>query len=676
MTVEATGSSGAVVSYSGQSANDIVDGSVAVTCTPASGSTFALGANAVNCSATDSHLNTGTAGFTITVQDTKAPVLSLPANMSLQATSPSGATATFSASASDIVDGSVAVTCTPASGSMFALGANVVTCSATDAAGNAASGSFTVTVQDTTPPVIAAHVNVTAEATSAAGALVTYTSPATSDAVDGPGTATCAPASGSQFPLGDTTVTCNATDAAGNHATATTFKVSVVDTTPPVVSIDLAPTSPDGAHGWYVSTVTVTVTATDAVGVTSTEYSLDGAAYETYSGPFTISTDSTSHSVSARASDAAANEGSAGPSTFKLDLTGPTATLSANPATPDGDNGWYHSDVTITTTGSDSVSDPTSCTGSQSQTTDTTTTGHVFTGLCTNDAGLTTSASTLTVKRDATKPTISYSVSPASPDGTNGWYKSAPTVTFICGDATSGIYSCVADGESTASKTLGESTAAQSVSGTATDYAGNSNTDAVTGLKVDLSNPTNVAFSSTLSGSYYFGSVPLAPTCAANDAISGLHGCVVSGYSTAVGPHTLFATATDNAGRTATASSSYTVLAWTVSGFYSPVGMFGIVNTVKGGSTVPLKFEIFAATELTDVSAIASFKTAEVLCSGLSSLTDDIEVTTTGGTVLRYDSTSGQFIQNWQTPKLAGKCYRATMTTLDGSSLVAYFKTK
>ena len=47
-----------------------------------------------------------------------------------------------------------------------------------------------------------------------------------------------------------------------------------------------------------------------------------------------------------------------------------------------------------------------------------------------------------------------------------------------------------------------------------------------------------------------------------------------------------------------------------------------------------------------------------------------------GQTTLRYDSTSGQFIQNWQTPTIAGACFKVTMTTQDISTLVAYFKFK
>ncbi len=108
-----------------------------------------------------------------------------------------------------------------------------------------------------------------------------------------------------------------------------------------------------------------------------------------------------------------------------------------------------------------------------------------------DNAGNTETSNTINVKVDKTKPTISGSASPTVPDGSNGWYKTAPTVTFNCGDALSGIASCVVDGSSPASSsvTLSESDTAQAVSGTATDNAGNSEIDSVTGLKIDLSNP-------------------------------------------------------------------------------------------------------------------------------------------------------------------------------------------
>jgi hypothetical protein len=143
---------------------------------------------------------------------------------------------------------------------------------------------------------------------------------------------------------------------------------------------------------------------------------------------------------------------------------------------------------------------------------------------------------------------------------------------------------------------------------------------------------------------------------------------------TSAGVYTVTATITDAAGESDTDTATVTVLPWTLKGFYQPVDMNGVYNIVKGGSTVPLKFEIFAGpTELIDVADIKSLTSAEIICNA-NAVTDEIELTATGGTSLRY--ADGQFIYNWKTPKTAGKCYRVTMTTIDSSSLVAYFKLK
>jgi hypothetical protein len=100
-----------------------------------------------------------------------------------------------------------------------------------------------------------------------------------------------------------------------------------------------------------------------------------------------------------------------------------------------------------------------------------------------------------------------------------------------------------------------------------------------------------------------------------------------------------------------------------------------MVNTVKGGSTVPMKFELFKGdTELKDVSAVKSTTYVKsAACSG--AYADEVEVVMTGSTSLRFDATGDQFIYNWKTPTGAG-CYKVTMTAQDGSSLTAYFKTR
>jgi hypothetical protein len=225
ITAAATGPGGAVVTFAA-SATDIVDGTDPVTCSPPSGSTFAIGTTTVMCTASDAAGNASSASFAVTVADTTPPVVAVPANITTPATGPTGATVAYSASASDIVYGAITPTCVPASDSVFAIGSTTVTCSATDPAGNTGIATFTVTVTDTTPPVVAVPSNITTQATGPSGATVTFTATAT-DIVDGTAPVTCSPASGSTFALGTTTVTCTATDAHGNTDTAS-FTVTVV----------------------------------------------------------------------------------------------------------------------------------------------------------------------------------------------------------------------------------------------------------------------------------------------------------------------------------------------------------------------------------------------------------------------------------------------------------------
>ena len=220
----------------------------------------------------------------------------------------------------------------------------------------------------------------------------------------------------------------------------------------------------------------------------------------------------------------------------------------------------------------------------------------------------------------------------------------------------------------------------QSTTGTCTDLAGNTATAEVTDVDIDKSTPTVSWIEPIGDGAaFYFGSVPPVPGCAATDTLSGLDGaCSVTGYGTGVGEHTLAAHAVDLAGNETRLRSSYTVRAWTLNGYYKPVDMNGVWNTVRNGSTVPLKFEAFiGSAEITEVATLgASFTVKPVTCPGAGAPTDDVELTTTGGTTFRYDASGGQFIQNWQTPKKAGACYEVTATTADGSSLSALFKLK
>jgi len=189
--------------------------------------------------------------------DTTPPVITTPGELFIEATSPAGANVTYTVTAVDDFDGPVPVSCTPASGSVFPLDTANVSCSAQDGSGNTADAQFRVTVQDTTAPVISnLPAGLLVEATSAAGATVSYALPTAEDLVDGSVEVLCTPASGERFAFGDTTVSCTSTDSRGNSATAQ-FNVSVVDTTPPALSVpanmSLTATSVDGAVASYTA---------------------------------------------------------------------------------------------------------------------------------------------------------------------------------------------------------------------------------------------------------------------------------------------------------------------------------------------------------------------------------------------------------------------------------------
>jgi hypothetical protein len=358
------------------------------------------------------------------------------------------------------------------------------------------------------------------------------------------------------------------------------------------------------------------------------------------------------------------------------DETPPDIDYTLNPTDPDGSSGWYTGNVTLTWSVTDPESDAVIDEGCVDQNIAADQPETTYSCSASSGGG-SAGPVNVSIKRDGTAPEVTLGGASGTA-GTGGWYTSAVTQTFNASDSPSGLADPDQDPSFTQSSGTAEGEHVTISSGSVSDNAGNSNHGIDSNeFKIDLSNPTNVQFSGgpAAGSSPFFGSVPAAPTCTADDAVSGLKDCVVTGYSTEVGSHTMTATATDNAGRTATATRQYTVKAWTTQGFYQPVDMNGVYNTVKGGSTVPLKFELFAGSELTDTASIKSLQSQKVTCSG-TALEDAIEATATGGTSLRYDSTGGQFIYNWKSPTGAGSCHKVTLTAQDGSTIIAFFKMK
>jgi len=231
IVLECTNPGGEVVVYT-PTATDACDPAPGVVAVPPSGSVFALGTTTVTVTATDASGNAAVCTFDVTIQDTTDPVVTCPADIVLECTSPGGEVVVYTPTATDACDPAPSVVAVPPSGSVFALGTITVTVTATDASGNDAVCTFDVTIEDTTPPAIVCPPDLTvflselAPASGGPATPVVFADPAVTDACDPAPLLACVPPSGSVFPWGTTTVTCTATDASGNAAPCT-FDVTV-----------------------------------------------------------------------------------------------------------------------------------------------------------------------------------------------------------------------------------------------------------------------------------------------------------------------------------------------------------------------------------------------------------------------------------------------------------------
>ncbi|MDR5591991.1 Ig-like domain-containing protein, partial [Christiangramia sp. SM2212] len=266
ITTTEAGEAFAIVNFDNATATDNCDVSVEQTAGPVSGSEFPIGDTVVTFTAIDASGNSTECSFTVTVEDDEDPSLECPSDFDSGVdTGVCGAVVEFETPTGFDNSGEVTVTQTngPASGAEFPVGTTTVEFTATDAAGNSATCSFTVTINDDEAPVIEDMENITVNNDAGiCGAVVSFETPG--------GTDNCGIESvimtegldsGSEFPVGETTITYVATDTAGLTAT-TSFTVTVIDNEAPSIECpeDITVNVAFGTTSAIVEYETVTVT--------------------------------------------------------------------------------------------------------------------------------------------------------------------------------------------------------------------------------------------------------------------------------------------------------------------------------------------------------------------------------------------------------------------------------
>jgi hypothetical protein len=263
-----------------------------------------------------------------------------------------------------------------------------------------------------------------------------------------------------------------------------------------------------------------------------------------------------------------------------------------------------------------------------------------------------TDAALVVTPPDTTDPTIGYA---QTPNGSNGWFKTAPAVVSVTATDASGVDSlaCTVDGASvTLTNTASTATTrsgdvATSVDGDhvvacqATDAAGNTAdaADNPTHLKLDTVGPT---FAPTISPNpvLLHGSATASPHASDNPSGVATSSCGAVTTATA-GSHTVTCTATDVAGNTSTTNFAY-VVQYQIIGFFSPAPN----SKWKAGQTVPVKVALGDAsgTRISDAEARALVSSAssckvKFRASGVQTLAPDC---------MKYDAGTDQFLYNWK----------------------------
>ncbi|TAK07109.1 MAG: hypothetical protein EPO39_07310 [Candidatus Manganitrophaceae bacterium] len=365
------------------------------------------------------------------------------------------------------------------------------------------------------------------------------------------------------------------------------------DTVAPTTLSSVSPAA--NAAGWNNSDVTVTLNASDNTGGSG----LNEIRYRIGSGPELFTCDSSisipitaegTTTVTYRAVDNAGNFEALKSTTVKIDRTPPSIISTQSPAANAA--GWNNTDVTVSFSGSDSLSGGVQCTPS----------GSVLTGegagqsvgtTCTDAAGNSAQGSR-TIHIDKTAPTALFGAASPAPNGA-GWNNTNVSVPFTASDTLSGV----AEVNPATPLTLSSEGAAVTGSVTVTDSAGNSATFASPAFKIDKTPPAVTASQSPAANGAGWNNTDVTVTFAATDALSGGGTCTVSSVLlTGEGAALTAATScTDQAGNSQSAS-----------------------RTVQIDRTAPaLTMPVFQASYPSGSSITLSFGAADSL-SGIASL--------------------------------------------------------
>lgn len=455
------------------------------------------------------------------------------------------------------------------------------------------------------------------------------------------------------------TFSCVATSAAGTATGSITVKR---DATPPQIVFGTPSPAPN-AGGWNSTDVSIPYTMTDA---------LSGIVGTSIPSPVIITGEGIGLRAPVTVTDGAGNSTTAQSPPVNIDRSITVVTVTPVVTGTLGNEGWYRSNIGVSWAVTGNVSSSTGC-GASSITTDTA--GITFTCSATSATGTVTNS--VTVKRDATPPILTWRAGTPAANAA-GWNRANVSFPYNTPtDARSGVASVSAASPVVVS-TEGTGVTA---SVTVTDRAGNSAVFTTTPRNIDKTAPT-VTITTPASNAV----VGLYATAFANyscvDAASGVTSC--SGTQANGAPlntrvmngwYTFRVTGADAAGNSFQRSHNWsTAGSFLFEGYLAPMQNDPVFNLVTAGSRVPMRFKLpdRLGSYVSDPAIMDNFAVASERClSNVVPLND----TATGGPGLSFDSATSTYTYNWDTDaSWAGTCRNVKLRLIDGSRHTLMFK--
>ena len=219
------------------------------------------------------------------------------------------------------------------------------------------------------------------------------------------------------------TYTCTTTSAGGVASRSVTIKR---DTVAPTLAFGTASPAAD-ASGWHQVDVSIPFTTNDA---------LSGVLSTSSASPVVITGTGSGLKQTVTVTDRAGNSATFTSAVFNIDRAPPVIQETVTGVL--GDNGWYRGNAQVSWTVTDTESSVSSSNGCAATSVTTDTAGVAFT--CTATSGGGTASRSVTVKRDATAPQLTFG-SPSPPPNSSGWNTGDVEFPFNASDSTSGVAS-------------------------------------------------------------------------------------------------------------------------------------------------------------------------------------------------------------------------------------------